>query len=120
MLAQKEAKIDKKLHEITNIWSNLSLQFNIEREDVPPLLEPLDEVIEVLEQHSMDLMTMVSQGHVIDFCRSTVEDWQSKLRTVDSVLKVWMELQKKWQVTHRQHEQETESKDRTTGRDKRA
>ncbi|PFH34573.1 dynein heavy chain family protein [Besnoitia besnoiti] len=95
VLAQKEAKIDKKLQEITSVWRQLALQFNLEREDVP-LLEPLDDVIEVLEQHAMDLMTMVAQGNVIDFCRTAVEEWQDKLRTVDSVLKVWMELQKKW------------------------
>ncbi|OXB72392.1 UNVERIFIED_CONTAM: hypothetical protein H355_012864 [Colinus virginianus] len=96
VLAQKEAKIDKKLKEIIDVWSNMALSFNFEREDVP-LLESLDDSIEVLEQHSMDLMTMVSQGHVIDFCRDTVEEWKQSLRAVDSVLKVWMDVQKKWQ-----------------------
>ncbi|CBZ52391.1 hypothetical protein NCLIV_021800 [Neospora caninum Liverpool] len=96
ILAQKEAKIDKKINEISNVWSNMALQFNLEREDVP-LLEPLDDVIEILEQHAMDLMTMVSQGNVINFCRGAVDAWQNKLRTVDSVLKAWVELQKKWQ-----------------------
>lgn len=96
ILAQKEARIDKKLAEIANTWNNKLLEFSNEREDIPLLL-PLDEIVEILEQHSVDLMTMISQGTVIDFCRASVEEWQYKLRTVDSVLSVWMEVQKKWQ-----------------------
>lgn len=98
VLAQKEARIDKKLAEITSTWEKKSLEFSSEREDTPLLL-PLDEVVEVLEQHSVDLMTMISQGAVIDFCRSSVEEWQLKLRTVDTVLTVWMEVQRKWEAS---------------------
>ncbi|KAL8434816.1 hypothetical protein ACSSS7_002953 [Eimeria intestinalis] len=98
VLAQKEALIDKKLAEITSTWTKKSLEFSLEREDTPLLL-PLDEVVEVLEQHSVDLMTMISQGAVIDFCRSSVEEWQLTLRTVDAVLTVWMEVQRKWEAS---------------------
>lgn len=98
VLAQKEARIDKKLAEITSTWNKKTLEFSLEREDTPLLL-PLDEVVEVLEQHSVDLMTMISQGAVIDFCRSSVEEWQLKLRTVDTVLTVWMEVQRKWEAS---------------------
>ncbi|XP_026191394.1 dynein beta chain, ciliary [Cyclospora cayetanensis] len=96
VLAQKEARIDKKLAEITNTWRKTMLEFSLAREDTPLLL-PIDDIVEVLEQHSVDLMTMISQGAVIDFCRSSVEEWQSKLRIVDNVLTVWMEVQRKWE-----------------------
>ncbi|CDI84781.1 Flagellar outer dynein arm heavy chain beta, related [Eimeria praecox] len=94
--AQKEARIDKKLREITKTWATKTVEFSLERDDTP-LLQPLDEIVEVLEQHSVDLMTMTSQGAVIDFCRPAVEEWQAKLRTVDTVLTVWMEVQRKWE-----------------------
>lgn len=99
VLAQKEARIDKKLSEITSTWEQKCLVFSLEREETPLLL-PLDDIVETLEQHAVDLMTMISQGAVIDFCRSQVEEWQLKLRTVDTVLTVWMEVQRKWEVSN--------------------
>ncbi|CEL96675.1 unnamed protein product [Vitrella brassicaformis CCMP3155] len=93
--AQKEAKIEKKLGEIKSAWTKLELGFEQTREDVR-LLEPLDDIIEVLDQHSMDLMGMVSQGKFVEFCRPVVDEWQANLRTVDNVLTVWMKVQKNW------------------------
>lgn len=96
--AQKEARIDKKLREIASIWGEKNLAFSLQHEDTPLLL-PLDDTIETLEQHSVDLITITSQGALIDFCRDAVEEWQAKLRKVDSVLTVWMEVQRKWEVS---------------------
>ena len=93
--AQKEAKIEKKLNEIRNVWTQLGLGFEQFREDMP-LLQPLDDIVEILDAHSMDLMGMVSQGKFVEFIRPIVDEWQNKLRTVDSVLTVWMKVQKNW------------------------
>merc|ERR550534_1956909 len=42
------------------------------------------------------MMQMTSQGRFIEFCRSTVDEWSGKLRTVDAVLTVWQKVQQNW------------------------
>uniref|UniRef100_A0A0G4GMS7 Dynein-1, subspecies f n=1 Tax=Chromera velia CCMP2878 TaxID=1169474 RepID=A0A0G4GMS7_9ALVE len=94
--AAKEARNEKKLGEIRKAWTSLTLGFDQAREDLY-LLQPLDDIVEVLDQHSMDLMGLVGQGKFVEFIKGSVDEWQGKLRTVDSVLTVWMKVQRNWQ-----------------------
>ncbi|KAF4726241.1 hypothetical protein FOZ62_001950 [Perkinsus olseni] len=91
----KEAKIEKKLSTIRTTWTKLTLEFDHSREDCP-LLKELGEVVEILESHSLEMMGMVSQGRFIEFCQAVVDEWSTKLRTVDSVLTVWQKVQRNW------------------------
>jgi len=93
-MSMKEAKIEKKLKMIENSWVTKMLTFE-EYKDTK-LLCPLDEIIETLEQHSMDLMSMMSQGKFVEFFKDQVGHWLKTLRKVDSVLTVWVKVQKNW------------------------
>jgi len=48
--------------------------------------------MELLDQHSMDLMGMKSQGKYVEFFIELVEEWREKLGKVDNVVNEWMKV----------------------------
>ena len=92
--SQREATIERKLNNIENAWSNCNLEFEIHK-DCPCIL-PLDEVIEMYEQHSMELMSMQSAGKSVEHFKDRVDHWLQTLKTVEAVLSVWIKVQKNW------------------------
>mmetsp|Transcript_20734 Transcript_20734/g.31858 ORF Transcript_20734/g.31858 Transcript_20734/m.31858 type:complete len:227 (+) Transcript_20734:3822-4502(+) len=78
--AQKEAKIETKLNIISSCWDEQAFEFK-DYKDVP-VLGSLDEIIEFVEQHSMELMGMMSSKDVEEF-KERVMHWQKTLKTVD-------------------------------------
>jgi len=61
-----------------------------------PLLGELGDVVERLETDSMDMMAMAAQGRFIEFCQDLVDEWATKLRTIDAVLGLWQKVQLNW------------------------
>jgi len=59
-------------------------------------LGSLDEIVEFVEQHSMELMGMMSSKDVEEF-KEKVMHWQKTLKTVDSVIQIWVKVQRNWQ-----------------------
>ena len=55
-------------------------------------------MLELLDQNSMDLMGMKSQGKYVEFFLPRVDDWRNKLTTVQSVVDEWLKVQKNWKV----------------------
>ena len=49
-------------------------------------------MIELLDQHSMDLMGMKSQGKYVEFFLSVVEEWREKLQRSDNVIQEWLKV----------------------------
>lgn len=92
--AQKEAKIETKLNVIQACWEEQVFEFKIHKE--VPVLGSLDEIVEFVEQHSMELMGMMSSKDVEEF-KDRVMHWQKTLKTVDSVIQIWMKVQRNWQ-----------------------
>ena len=92
--AAKEATIEKKLTNIENQWAKSELTFETHK-DCPVIL-PLDETIEMLEQHSMELISMQSGGKGVEFFRERLTHWLGTLKTVESVLNVWIKVQRNW------------------------
>jgi dynein heavy chain, axonemal len=93
-LAQKEAKIESNLNTIEAFWTNEEFGFNEYKE--AKLLSPLDDMIDILELHSMELMGMITQRYV-EFFKERVIKWQKALRNVENVIEIWMKVQKNWQ-----------------------
>lgn len=92
--AQKEAKIETKLNIIQNIWEQQIFNFTEYKE--VPVLGSIDETVEYNEQHAMELMGMLSSKDVDEF-KDRVLHWQKTLKTVDSVIGIWVKVQKQWQ-----------------------
>ena len=91
--AQKESKIENNLGKIERIWEEQKFTFNDYKET--QILGQLDEIVEFVETHSMELMGMMSSKDVEEF-KEKVLDWQKKLKKVDSVIQIWVKVQKNW------------------------
>lgn len=91
--AQKESKIEGKVGVIARTWDDLKFTF-VEKGETYEL-GALDVIIELVETQSMDLMTMLAQKEVEEF-KENVSKWQKTLKTVDSVVEIWVKVQKNW------------------------
>lgn len=100
-VAQKEAKIEKRLKNIEQQWLKQIFEFEdceIDEENVTKVFLPLDDMMEMLDEHTMHLMGMKSQGKYVEYFLNQVEDWRSKLHKVDSVVNEWLKVQKNWRT----------------------
>jgi dynein heavy chain len=87
--AQKEAKIETKVNVISRTWDDLDFTF-IERGDTWEL-GALEQIIEFVDQQSLDLMNMLAQKEVEEF-KENVSKWQKTLKTVDAVIEIWVKV----------------------------
>ena len=92
--ANKEARIETNLGKIATIWEEQMLSFTEYKGCF--IIGTLDETIEFVDDHSMQLMGMMSQKDVEEF-KETVLEWQKKLKAVDTLLGIWIKVQKNWQ-----------------------
>lgn len=92
--ANKEAKIEANLGKIAGIWEDQILNFKEYKGCF--IIGELDETIEFVDDHSLILMGMMTSKDVDEF-RDTVIEWQKKLKAVDTVLGIWIKVQKNWQ-----------------------
>jgi dynein heavy chain, axonemal len=95
-IAQKEFKIDKKLKIIESNWAKQIFTFDNYKENY--IFAPLDDMMEILDANSLDLMGMKAQGKYVEYFISTVEDWRDKLGRVDVVVNEWLKVQKNWRI----------------------
>lgn len=87
--AQKEAKIETNLGKIENIWEEQKFEFKDYNDTF--ILGALDETVEFVETNSMELMGMLSSKDVEEF-KEKVLQWQKTLKTVDSVIQIWVKV----------------------------
>lgn len=55
----------------------------------------LDEIVEFVETHQMELMGMLSSKDVAEF-EDKVKHWQKTLKQVDAVIQIWVKVQRNW------------------------
>jgi dynein heavy chain len=95
-IAQKESKIDKKLKIIEQNWAKQMFTFDNYKENF--IFAPLDDMMEILDANSLDLMGMKAQGKYVEFFIDIVESWREKLGRVDVVVNEWLKVQKNWRI----------------------
>uniref|UniRef100_A0A3Q3AWS9 Dynein axonemal heavy chain 11 n=1 Tax=Kryptolebias marmoratus TaxID=37003 RepID=A0A3Q3AWS9_KRYMA len=81
--------------EISQTWASKELSYEEHYQTSLPLLKCDEELIETLEDHQIQLQSVFQSKHVDHFLLQAVE-LQSKLTVADSVLIVWMEVQRSW------------------------
>lgn len=59
------------------------------------ILGPLDEIMQVLEEHSMSLQSMSASPFIGPFM-SSVQKWEKCLTLVSEIVDEWLETQRKW------------------------
>ena len=94
--ATKEAKIEKKLKMISEVWAGLCLDYTQYKETDIMMIAVSEEVAEALESHQMELQSMVGMGKFVEYFKKEVEGWQHKLGNVEETLKVWNIVMKAW------------------------
>jgi dynein heavy chain len=73
--ANKELKIEKKLGLIEGAWSGLELEYVPHKDSDVHTVKASDEVVENLEEHQMELQSMIGMGKFVDYFRDRVELW---------------------------------------------
>jgi dynein heavy chain len=95
-VANKELKIEAKLTSIEDIWKRLSLDFVRHRDTDVFVVSPPDDILDALEEHSLQLQGMIGLGMFVDFFRDKVVYWQTTLGNVESVIKILLAVQRQW------------------------
>ncbi|XP_037532275.1 dynein heavy chain 11, axonemal [Nematolebias whitei] len=93
--AVKEMAIEKVVTEISQTWASMELSYEEHYQSFVPLLKCDEVLIETLEDHQIQLQSVFQSKHVDHFLLQAVE-LQNQLTVADSVLVVWMEVQRSW------------------------
>uniref|UniRef100_A0A665V5K8 Dynein, axonemal, heavy chain 11 n=1 Tax=Echeneis naucrates TaxID=173247 RepID=A0A665V5K8_ECHNA len=93
--AVKEMAIEKIVTEITRMWASMELSYEDHYQTSVPLLKCDEELIETLVDHQVQLQGVLQSKHVEHFLLQVLE-LQKQLTVADSVLMVWMDVQRTW------------------------
>ncbi|XP_019220092.2 LOW QUALITY PROTEIN: dynein heavy chain 11, axonemal [Oreochromis niloticus] len=93
--AVKEMAIEKVVTEISQTWMSMELSYEDHYQTSVPLLKCDEQLIETLEDHQVQLQSVFQNKHIDHFLHQVVE-LQKQLTVADSVLMVWMEVQRTW------------------------
>jgi dynein heavy chain len=93
--AQKEDKIENKLKDIIKAWDKMKFDFEMHKDT--PILAETGDIVELVEQHGMDIQTMLSSKDVAEF-RETVEKWSLYMKTLEIVIDKWKKVQSDWRI----------------------
>ncbi|CAH8854159.1 unnamed protein product [Trichobilharzia szidati] len=96
--AIKELSIEKGVKEVEETWQNLN--FNVVSyvkagQNRGYVLGALDDIVQILEDNSMNLQSMASSKFVGPFL-STVQLWEKNLSVISEIIEVWLVVQRKW------------------------
>ncbi|KAM6995333.1 dynein axonemal heavy chain 11 [Tautogolabrus adspersus] len=93
--AVKEMAIEKAVTQISQTWEAMELSYENHYQTPVPLLKCDEQLIETLEDHQVHLQGIFQSKHVDHFLHQVVE-LQKQLTVADTVLMVWMEVQRTW------------------------
>lgn len=96
----QELNIEKQLEKIESTWKQLFLDFSQYQDTDVFQMNADDAITEALEADNLTLQNMSGGKYVQgnEKFKQMVNDWQTKLGTVESVLTCWGDVQKKWQA----------------------
>lgn len=88
----------KGVKEVEETWQNLN--FNVINyvkagQNRGYVLGALDDIIQILEDNSMNLQSMASSKFIGPFL-STVQLWEKNLSIISEIIEVWLIVQRKW------------------------
>ncbi|XP_077976399.1 dynein beta chain, ciliary-like isoform X2 [Styela clava] len=92
--AVKEMGIEKVLDEMQQTWGGVQVKFETHHTGTP-LLATDEELIETLEDNQVQLQNVLISKFV-EYFRDEVSAWQHKLSVTDTVIQVWLEVQRTW------------------------
>ncbi|XP_060681399.1 dynein axonemal heavy chain 11-like isoform X1 [Hemiscyllium ocellatum] len=93
--AVKELGIEKVLSEISYTWTTMEFSYEQHHRTGTPLLKFDEELIEILDDSQVQLQGIL-QSKYVEYFIEQVSAWQKKLTVADSVIFIWMEVQRTW------------------------
>eukprot|EP00002_Diphylleia_rotans_P017763 TRINITY_DN3442_c0_g1_i2.p1 TRINITY_DN3442_c0_g1~~TRINITY_DN3442_c0_g1_i2.p1 ORF type:complete len:3137 (-),score=716.67 TRINITY_DN3442_c0_g1_i2:70-9480(-) len=96
--ASKELSIEQGIQAIAETWKNM--KFDIKRyskgtEDRGYILCGIDDIVQLLDDNFMNLITMSASRFVAPF-QQQVQEWEKRLSLIGEVTEIWMLVQRKW------------------------
>uniref|UniRef100_A0A8W7PMI7 AAA+ ATPase domain-containing protein n=1 Tax=Anopheles coluzzii TaxID=1518534 RepID=A0A8W7PMI7_ANOCL len=96
--AIKELAIERSVQEINDIWERMC--FNMIRYEKGGrvrghILGATDEIMQVLEENSMNLQSMAASQFIGPFM-SKVQQWEKDLTLISEIIDEWISVQRKW------------------------
>ncbi|XP_077065347.1 dynein axonemal heavy chain 11 [Siphateles boraxobius] len=93
--AVKEMSTEKVLTEISQMWARMEFSYKEHYHTATPMLKCSDELIESLEESQVQLQVLLHSKQAT-FFHGQVLALQAQLTRADSVLLLWLEVQKTW------------------------
>ncbi|XP_039265498.2 dynein beta chain, ciliary-like [Styela clava] len=93
--AVKEMGMEKILKELDTTWSMMDFEYDEHQRTRSPLIKTNEELVETLEDNQVQLQNLMTSKYIAHFLEE-VSGWVKKLSTTDSVLTVWLEVQRTW------------------------
>uniref|UniRef100_A0A8C3PC88 Dynein axonemal heavy chain 11 n=1 Tax=Chrysemys picta bellii TaxID=8478 RepID=A0A8C3PC88_CHRPI len=93
--AVKELGTEKILTEISQTWATMEFCYEKHYRTRTPLLKSDEQLFETLENNQVQLQTILQSKYVAYFIEQ-VTSWQRTLNVADSVIFIWMEVQRTW------------------------
>ncbi|KAF7265371.1 hypothetical protein GWI33_021219 [Rhynchophorus ferrugineus] len=96
--AIKELAIERGVVEIADTWKTIAfivIKHMKGNEDRGFIIGPTDEIMQILEDNSMNLQSMAGSQFVGPFL-SQVQKWEKTLATIGEVIDEWLSVQRKW------------------------
>ncbi|XP_049749389.1 dynein axonemal heavy chain 11 isoform X2 [Elephas maximus indicus] len=93
--AVKEMGTEKVISEISHIWATMEFSYEVHYRTGIPLLKSDEQLFETLEHNQVQLQTLL-QSKYVEYFIEQVLSWQNKLNIADSIIFIWMEVQRTW------------------------
>eukprot|EP00058_Branchiostoma_floridae_P018235 XP_002603724.1 hypothetical protein BRAFLDRAFT_93046 [Branchiostoma floridae] len=93
--AVKEMSMEKILKELDVTWATMEFGQDSHVRTGITLIKADEELIETLEDNQVQLQNMMMSKYIDHFLEE-VSRWQKKLTTADSVINIWLEVQRTW------------------------
>ncbi|XP_066487525.1 dynein axonemal heavy chain 11 [Tiliqua scincoides] len=93
--AVKELGTEKILIEISQIWATMEFSYEEHYRTHILLLKTDEQLFETLDNNQVQLQTIL-QSKYVEYFIEQVLSWQKKLNVADSVIFIWMEVQRTW------------------------
>ncbi|XP_074840744.1 dynein axonemal heavy chain 11 isoform X2 [Carettochelys insculpta] len=93
--AVKELGIEKILTEINQTWATMEFSYEDHYRTRTPLLKFNELLFDTLENNQIQLQTIL-QSKYVEYFIAQATSWQRTLNIADSVIFIWMEVQRTW------------------------
>ncbi|KAM4689042.1 dynein axonemal heavy chain 11 [Discoglossus pictus] len=93
--AVKEMGTEKILTEISQTWTTMEFVYEHHHRTGTPLLKIDEQLFETLDSNQVQLQGIM-QSKYVEYFIEQVSSWQKRLNLADSVIYIWMEVQRTW------------------------